>query len=183
MVGIRRGLGSLFFCLASTMGHVGDARACINEVAVQLDPHVAAVAHADRALSEGRPLEAARLAIGTFPALRDATPSRDALRTRALRVMAVATVRLDGDLAVGLGWASSTPEQKKANRDWAVTSLRRIAIWKLDQPESLTDLGEALATRPETRDEALRILELLARAPVMTTPQGWAALARLRAGE
>jgi hypothetical protein len=51
---------------------------------------------------------------------------------------------------------------------------------QLNHPDRLADLGEALASVADHREEATRMLEYLAERDLMTSAHGWAALARLR---
>ena len=93
------------------------------------------------------------------------TPGTNPISTRALRVLAVATVR------------SST---KTEDLDWAVKTLRAINDVRKNDPAVQADLGEALAKTANGKVEALTILSKLADKDLMGSPHAYAALASLK---
>lgn len=135
------------------------------------------VAAAERALEQNQPLLAARKIVSAFPQVRAEEAGRDPLGTRALRVLALAAVRADGNLSLGgaQSWSRS------ANLQWALQSLREIDQKRPNDPALRADLGEALARFPHTQDEAFKVLDGLAKKDLMGSPHAYAALGRLRA--
>jgi predicted Zn-dependent protease len=65
--------------------------------------------------------------------------------------------------------------------EWSVDRLRAIAKVKENDPGSETDLAEALSHLDGGKKEARTILERLAKTDLITSPEGYAALAQLRA--
>ncbi len=165
-------------CLATSSW--GEATACENGVRIEADPRIGQVASASAALDGDDPNEAVRRVLRAFPRLRTATLDADGVRSRAMRVMAMATARLDGAVSAGTDWQAKTAEQREASYVWAIRVLRGLAMRRATDPATLTDLGEALSRRASTRDESRKILELLAPRDLITNAYGWAALARVR---
>jgi hypothetical protein len=140
------------------------------------------VARAEELLDEGKTEEAAWLIQQTWPTMNGAIPTADSMPQIAegVRIMAIASVRLDGKVKTGMGFASRTPLEQKVTRDWGLSRLRMLVAVKPDSNAAQTDLGEALARAPETRDEAKTILEALNVKGAIATPEGYAALALVR---
>jgi hypothetical protein len=140
------------------------------------------VARAEQMLEEGHAREAAWLVQRTWPGMHEAVPVASSMPQIAegVRIMALAAVRGDGDIETGLGWASRTPLERSVNVRWGVARLRMLVAANADSDAAKTDLGEALARAPETREEARGILEALAQKSAVATPEAWAALGRLR---
>jgi len=164
----------------------GDARACLSAVAIEVreqppkGPEAKAmqlVAQAEQDLSEGKQAKAATKAIAAFPVLQ---PTQPTAAFRALRVLALAVVRSDGAVSPG-SLRSSTASDRGTNLAWAAQTLRDQSARHANNPSYRTDLGEALAKIPSERAEALLILGQLADKDLLTTAEGYAALARLRA--
>jgi hypothetical protein len=130
------------------------------------------VAHAEQDLSEGKPAKAAANALAAFPALKIVKPGTLPLADRALRILALATVRADGAVDA---------RDRTAALDWSVRVLRELAARRDNNPSYQTDLGEALAKLPSGHAEAAKILGELADKDLLTSAEGYAALARLRA--
>ena len=59
--------------------------------------------------------------------------------------------------------------------------LRKLSADKAHEPNIESQLGEALAALDGGQTEAREILERLAKADVITSPEGYAVLAKLRA--
>ncbi len=137
------------------------------------------VAEAERVLDAGQPVAAARKILATFPSVRSEEAGKDPLRTRALRVFALAMVRADGNVPLGgeQTWA------RNANLEWAAEALREIDAKRPNDPALQADMGEALARLPRAKDEAFKLLDGLAQKDLMGSPQAYAALSRLRAGK
>lgn len=160
-----------------------DSAACINSTHRELDPLISNLVEAERVLLAGRFAEAADMALNAYPQLRAASGpeyTSNALLGRAQRIVAVAVVRTQGLLSGGEAFHASTAAERRAALEWAVANLRRLSAAASDAPALETDLGEALETLPETQGEGRAVLEKLAGKDLVTSRQGWAALARLR---
>jgi hypothetical protein len=164
--------------LSASMFASSDANACGMSVRLeQLDVRptpVQEIASAERALESGNNVNAATIVARTFPSFRSINAGDDPLKTRALRVMALAIVRTNGDTARAGGWTPS------ANLDWAVQSLKEIDAKRPNDPSVQADLGEAMAKVPSKQADALAILSKLADKDLMGSPNAYAALAKLR---
>ncbi len=156
----------------------GHASACGMSVRLeQLDVKptpVQEIASAERSLEGGNNAYAATIVARTFPNFRAITAGADPLQTRALRVMALAVVRTNGDTARSGGWTPGS------NLAWAAESLREINDKRSNDPTVQADLGEALSKIPSKQGEALELLAKLADKDLMGSPNAYAALARLR---
>jgi hypothetical protein len=152
------GAAMLAFCTPSI------ANACVSAVRLARPSPTTTVASAEKVL-EVSPAEAARVVKENFPNIRSVVPGADPITTRALRVLAVATVRSNAnaeDLA------------------WAVQKLRDIEKVKPNDPAVQADLGEALSKLPSGKTEAFAILSKLADKDLMGSPHAYAALATLK---
>lgn len=144
---------------------------------------------AERALDEGRLVAAAGLVIRQMPHVKQLQPKRHKLVERAQRVLALAVVRHDGALPIKYEvpayaqgtFAGKTAEHRKENLEWAAKVLRQVSEIRHGDPGAQTDLGEALARIDAHRAEARTLLEKLAEKDLVTSPEAYAALARLRA--
>jgi len=174
---------SLTALVASSLAFVpGRALACGMSVRMEAVPDekpspVQEVAAAEKLIDQGQPLVAARKILASFPGVRAQEAGKDPLRTRALRVFALAAVRADGTLALG-GQQTWT---RSANLAWAAQALREIDAKRPNDPALQADLGEALARMPHTKAEGFKILDGLAQKDLMGSPSAYAALSRLRA--
>lgn len=160
----------------------GIASACEEAVNLNPDPEPSPaqlVAGAEKALDVD-PNEAARVVFTHFTGIRSSVAGTDPIRTRALRVLAIAITRTNGTaterktLSVGPEW------RPNANLEWAVQTLREIDEVRKNDPAVQADLGEALAKLPHGRGEAMRILGGLAQKDLMGSPHAYAALAALK---
>jgi hypothetical protein len=106
----------------------------------------------------------------------DAKPADLAVRRRAERMLARAVVDSGGKFVPRAVEDASTHERI----GWAVARLQRLLESDPEDPQVLTDLGVALSKLPEREEHARAILEPLAGRDLITTAQGWAALAHLR---
>jgi hypothetical protein len=163
-----------------------EASACLSAVAIEVREHtptgpegraVQLVARAEQDLSEGKQASAAVKASAAFPVLQAAQP---ATADRALRVVALAVVRSDGAVNPG-GLRGPGATDRATNLAWSARTLRDLNARHQNNPSYRTDLGEALAKVPSEKVEALLILGQLAEKDLLTTAEGYAALARLRA--
>ncbi|MGK3999359.1 hypothetical protein [Sorangium sp. So ce1024] len=176
--------------IASALVPWRDASACGGvEIMPAIDHRVMGVAQAEQALRDGRITAAAGSVIRMFPEIRRISYDKDPLLNRAFRVLAVATARADGALAVAPElprelletWGGASAEEREANIGWSIRALRRLNEQRKNDPALQTDLGEALARAPEHRGEAMKLLGDLAEKDLLASPEGYAALARLRA--
>jgi predicted RNA polymerase sigma factor len=150
----------LAFCTPSI------ASAC--ESAVQMvrpQPSPAQLVASAEKILEVSPNEAARVINANFPLVQTVPAGKDPVWTRALRVLAVATVRVSTN-GETLGWA--------------VQALRDIEKVKANDPAVQADLGEALSKTSTGKAEALTILSKLADKDLMGSPHAYAALASLK---
>lgn len=153
------------------------AFACMNAVRAQEDTVIDLV-QAEDDLSHGKPGAAAQRTLQRFPDLKT-NDDGERLMTRAQRVFATAIVRMDGLLAVR-GFEASTCAERRANLEWAITALRAVDRQDKNRPIIEAELAEALSALPEHQQEALNMLEGLARREVMPSAYALRALARLR---
>lgn len=185
---------STLIVLLAVFAPAEDAHACgeavfeagVRVASVRPDHRPAAVASAEKALHEGRYGAAASGVRGAYPNLRRSAPSSgDALGARALRILAVATVRADGALYLLRPWNGSPEAHRRLNLEWAVASLRRLHDARKDDPGIQTELAEALSRVDGYRDEARALLTELATKDLIVSAHGYAALALLqsRAGD
>jgi hypothetical protein len=95
---------------------------------------------------------------------------------RALRVVARAIARSGGEI----GPNGRTQGKPTENLAWATQMLDAMAHSSDYDPRVMTDLGEVLSKQPAEFARALVTLEDLARRDLITSAEGWAALAALR---
>ncbi len=100
------------------------------------------------------------------------------LRTRAARVMAVATIRLDGKTQL-TGKMPRSANERLENVKWAANTMRAALSKRPHDAFLKSRLGEALAKIPAARKEALELLESLAKEDFLADAHGYAAFARL----
>jgi hypothetical protein len=183
---MRKGrlVGALTFVVPAILaGLSSDARACGSAVyySREFGPQPNApsravpnrsllIAQAEQDLSEGKHAQAAVKVLSAFPALKIVKPGSLPLSDRALRILALASVRAEG-----------TAEHAYATLSWSVGVLRVLNHQHDNNPSYQTDLGEALAKHPRGREEALMILNHLADKDLLTSAEGYAALARMKA--
>lgn len=156
-----------------------EAVACGESIAFEVDPNVMLLGQAEGALNNGKPRSAALSAVKVFPNLRTQAAGSNLL-PRAQRIVSMAIVRTNGLLDAGKQFKATTADERRANLEWAVATLRRLNTAKKNNPAAETDLAEALAKLPETQPEALATLDKLARKDLVTSAHGYAALAKLR---
>lgn len=157
---------------------------------VQIDYRIQGIAAAEKQLEQGQHANAAASVIRMIPHIRNyKAKSGDPIINRAMRVLAVATVRSGGELAIGKQipyelrgqWLAQNDGDKTANLDWAVVAMRSVNTWKSDDPAVQTELGEALAKVDANKGEARDLLGDLADKDLLGSAEGYAALAELRA--
>jgi hypothetical protein len=167
-----------------------EAGACGGEWApeVEIDHRIQGVARAEKMFEAGKVDQAAASVIRMMPHIATLKASRSTLVERGQRILAVAVARADGALPVGKEvpsyaqgtWLGVKDGERQANLSWAVQALRQVNELKKDDPSVQTELAEVLAKVPEHRKEARTLLESLAQRDLVSTPEGYAALAELR---
>ncbi len=128
------------------------------------------IAQAEQDLADGKHEHAAIKVLNAFPALKIVKPGTLPLSDRALRILAIASVRSEG-----------TTEHAYAGINWSVNVLRALNALHDNNPSYQSDLGEALAKHPRGREESLAILNHLADKDLITSAEAVAALARMKA--
>jgi hypothetical protein len=139
------------------------------------------IAIADQSLEDEHLANAASAVVAAFPDIRKMPVAVTPLETRAECILALAIVRSGGSLAGVERLSSTRAADRNANLDWAVNTLRQVEASRPNDPVALANLGEALAARSGTEDEAVAILGNLANRDLMGSAHAYAALARLRA--
>jgi len=158
---------------------------------VQMDYRVEGIASAERDLANGRTLAAAGKVIRMIPHIKSYVgASNDTIVNRSMRVLALAAARHEGDLStladelpdeLRVEFTGASPEAKRANVEWSLRALRALRKQRKDDVTLKTELAEALAALPEKRAKARKMLEKLAQKDLITTPEAYRALGRLRA--
>lgn len=187
-----RTLFAAIAALSATGTVVSNASACGGEwypyVEIeQIDYRPMVVGQAEKRIENGELQIAAGMIIRSMPHIKTLDPNKAKIVARAQRVLAVATIRNDGVLPIGDElpkriqdtWLGSTAEDQRSNIEWAVASLEKIAEAKKDDPSLQTELAEGLAKLGDTQ-RARTTLEGLAQKDLIASPEGWAALAKLR---
>lgn len=167
------------------------AQACGGEwyPEVEIDHRPMGVAMAEKQLEAGQLDEAAATIIRIMPHVAQLDPAKAKIVERAQRVLAVSMARNGGSLDIKSEvpdyalshWAGQNAAERETNLTFAVNALRKVNEIKTDDPAAQTELAEALARVETGRKEARDILEKLAKADLIATPEGYAALAELRA--
>jgi hypothetical protein len=168
--------------LLGTLSHDAHAQCGMGEVDWYAAEAIS-VSSADDLLREGENAEAAAVLMRMWPRLREAVPVHGSIPIIAegVRLMAVALVRADGDVGSSHGWSSRTAAERAANVAWGVKRLRMLTASDPGNTLAKTNLGEALARAPETREEGKRLLEELEASHQLFLAEGYAALALVRA--
>ncbi|MBX3184301.1 MAG: hypothetical protein KF915_16860 [Polyangiaceae bacterium] len=155
----------------------------------QIDWRVPGVLQAERLMDAGKSTDAAASVVRMMPHIKSLKMSASKpLVNRALRVLALSVARTDGRLDAARQlpahvqdtWLGKSAEDRQTNLTWATDILRKTAEAQENDPQSRTELAEALARTEGGEKEALGILEELAKADLVTSPEGYAALAHLR---
>lgn len=173
---------------AAVLGTV-DASACLRAMEAPVErkdsaPHL--VASAEQSLESGKYAVATATILKKFPGLKASATAKEGakegeaahLESRAMRIVALASVRSEG----AFGVSSGAPEaRKKANLEWSVTVLRKMNAARANDASLQADLGEALSKSAGTQKEALDMLSKLAADDLIGSPHAYAALAKLQA--
>lgn len=160
------------------------AFACHNGVEVVISPLTARTRRADRLLTRGRLRRAFRLAgpvLDEVKRLPTSSRRRQQLEPRLLRILAIVTVRVDGNVR-RRRWATprTVPASvRRENLDWAARTLAEQAPADA-LPVARSLHGQALSAAGRHR-EAVAILAPLAASDLLPDAHGYAALARSHA--
>lgn len=153
-----------------------DAAACYNSMLSKIDPAISIVGEAERLVENGNPKDAIGWVHDAGPTFAKREVGKAPLSDRALSVLARAVVRSGGSEKIAdLGDAGEAGQVA-----WATTTLRALSEKNPGDPGRTTHLAEALALAPETHGEALRMLGQLEKGGLVTSPYGYATLAKLR---
>jgi hypothetical protein len=174
--------------VASLAASPRPASACGDEFVPAIDHRVMGVARAEQAMQEGKYVAAAGMVLRMFPDIQGRAAT-DPVAGRALRTLALASVRAGGVLPIGSQvprelrgtWAGATAEDRTRNLEWAVGAMQRVSDTRKDDPAVQSDLGEALARLDGQKGPAKKLLAELAEKDLLASPEGYAALARLHA--
>jgi len=159
------------------------------EFAPAIDYRPQGLDKSEQDMHEGNHLTAAARILRMFPELKRAKLGMNPKIDRAYRLLSIATARAGGALPVEKevpewilsSWAGKTEKDRSANLTWAVASMRQLNEAKKDDPALQTELGEVLARVDGHQDEAREMLGKLADKDLISSPEGYAALAMLRA--
>lgn len=182
----RMGKAGIVAFLAASMAlpTQKSADACGYAIEVRVDPTAQAVSSAEKASASGDQKGAVNKLLSVAPDLWRKKVGGSYVGDRALRVAARAVVRSNGDLTPPRGTIPAKLEAAPADAhgfDWASKVLEGFAAKTSGEPESMTDLGEALERIPTRRGEAKALLTSLEQKDLITNAFGYAALARIRA--
>jgi hypothetical protein len=159
------------------------------EAEPQIDYRPQGVARAEKDLENGNYRAAAGAIIRMMPHIKTLKAKESSsVVARAQRVLAVATARSQGELDIAREvpksvqdtWLGESAEDRAANLQFAVSTLTRVAELKENDPAVETELAEAMAQVDGRASEARTRLEKLAKKDLIATPEGYAALAKLR---
>jgi len=160
----------------------GPAAACHNGVERRVVPLTRLVARAARAISRERPTEAVSLAGRAIRRIRSQRRSRRSrlLMNRSKRILALATVRLDGavDSERFIVRASMDATAREASLRWAVGILE-YAFSEDGGPVATARYAEALAHFPAQRVRARSLLRRLHASDTMPGAGGYRVLAEV----
>ncbi len=159
---------------------------------IQIDHRVQGIARAEKDLAAGKYHASAGAVIRMIPHIKDyKTAVSDNIINRSLRVLAVSMTRVGGDLtkiskeipkALHGSFIGAEADERKANIEWAVFAFEALLKKKKkNAPKLQSELAEAMALLPEKREAAKEMLEKLAKKDLLPSPEGYRALAVLRA--
>lgn len=155
--------------------------ACETAIREVVDTGALNIAAAEKALSEGRYAAAVIGVSQAFPKIMKMNVGAGPLSDRGFRILALAFARSNGNLNVAkLVIEGKTEEQRSANLLFAIDTMRKLNEKRANNPSYQTDLAEALSKVPRFKAEALAILDGLAKKDLIASPEGYAALAKLR---
>ena len=192
-------LGMKVAAVLSIVGACGlaasDANACgggwFPEEAIQeIDYRPSGIAMAEQQLEDGDYDAAAATVMRVIPHIHNYDKIvKDQTINKAMRVLALATARNDGELEPQsmISWyirdvyEQRVADNPNANSEWAVNAMRALAgAGEADDPVLQSELGEVLAASTATQAEGRELLEKLAEKDLLTSPEAYKALAELR---
>lgn len=155
---------------------------------IEIDHRIHGIAQAEKNFDKGKVNEAAASVVRMMPHVAHLKAKSSKLVERGERMLAVAVARAGGALPIGREvpayaqgtWLGKTDKDRSQNLEWAVSTLKSIREIKKDDPAVETDLGEAMSKVDKYQGEARDVLEGLAKKDLIATPEGYAALAKLR---
>jgi hypothetical protein len=175
-------LGGMFaLCLGIGAFDARPASACGTAIREVVDNHAMLVSSAEKQLNDGKLEAAAAEVSNAFPGLKLWKPGTGPLADRGLRILAMAVARKNGGLTVG-AFQGGSEKQKADNLEWSIATLRGLNAKRPNNPALQTDLGEALAKVDKYKPEAQALLGKLADKDLLASAEGYAALAKLKAG-
>jgi hypothetical protein len=157
-----------------------------------VDYRIHGVAQAEKQLDKGNYEAAAGAVIRMIPHIKNYKgTSKDPIVRRALRVLAVATARTNGKLALKRelpfylqgSWLGKDGAAQQTNLKWAVATLSKAAEDKKDDVVLEGDLALAMARTEGQKAEGIKRLEALAQKDLLTSPEAYAELAKVRAAK
>jgi len=157
-----------------------------------VDHRIQGVANAEKQLEDGHYAAASGAIIRMIPYIKNYEgTSKDPIARRALRVLAVATARTGGQLALQRElpqylrgtWMGADGADQQVNLNWAVATLSKAAEEKKDDVVLESDLALAMARTDGFEAEGRKRLEALAKKDLLTSPEAYAELAKLRAAD
>ncbi len=159
-----------------------DASACHNGVEIRVVPLTRLVSRASRALARDRPAEAVAVAGRAMRRIRSRGRSRRSRRlmNRAKRILALATVRLDGavDTEHYRMARSRSPAQREESLRWALGILEH-AYSEDSGPVATAHYAEALSLFAGQRTRARTLLQHLHGSDVMPNARAYRVLAEV----
>jgi hypothetical protein len=155
---------------------------------IEVDHRIQGIAQAEKQFNKGEVDAAAASVIRMMPHVATLKAKKSKLVERGQRILAVALARNDGALPVSKEvpgyaqgtWMGKSEKDRDTNLEWAVGTLRSVNEIKKDDPAAQTDLAEAMSKVEKYQSEAREVLERLAKKDLIATPEGYAALAKLR---
>lgn len=158
----------------------GEASACVNGVYSRVDEGIAWARITEGKLNRGDDEQVVAAVLARYPRIRTVEASSDLLGNLALRWMALAIVRLGGEVPRAKSFPSETTGARAENLEWAASRLRDLYARHRKDATLRCDLGEALASTPEGRSEALDLLQNVEERDLMVSAHSYTALAKLR---
>jgi len=179
-VSVRRAVLCPVLAICIVAIHSTEAYSC--PMPVRIDPATRALNNARSHLRAGWYDAVAPALAEEFPGLRTTKldrrrPARFKLR-RALKLLALTIVRSDG-MVGNARWYLGTRALRRENIRWAVGTLRDLLAQAPHDASLQSALGEALALRPATQDEGLRLMLSLVKRKRLKSAHGFGALAEL----